>query len=324
MPAQTARCACTSSAPESPNDSSTRVSASAARRLAASSSGSSPGSRMVAAYNPGCSSAKRQYASAIASSASRARSARSPTSGARRRAAHRIEREVAQQAVEAVDVRVQRLAADAEPGRQRRQGQGADALLVDERRRRRRSPRRGRGPPASPWRAPDLQSDGHRNIPGVISRPALTESTNRGFVDRVRRSADRDDGVGHRRHDRRHRAAVDRARPRRGVGHRVGRHRVPPVPGRDHAPLRQDRRRLRPQARVALRDRPVHARVHGLRAGAVDAGAAGGARGAGPRRRWSPGARHGDPGRPHPTPAARTLARVPGDAVRGRGDRRAR
>ncbi len=27
-----------------------------------------------------------------------------------------------------------------------------------------------------------MQSDGHRNIPGAISRPALTESTNRGFV----------------------------------------------------------------------------------------------------------------------------------------------
>ena len=45
------------------------------------------------------------------------------------------EREVAEQPVETVDVRVERLAADPELTGQRRQGQGIDTVLVDERRR---------------------------------------------------------------------------------------------------------------------------------------------------------------------------------------------
>ncbi len=97
--------------------------------------------------------------------------------------------------------------------------------------------------------------------------------------------------------------------------------RVPAVPGGDHAPLRQDRRRLRSQARAAVRDRAVRPRFRGLWVRAVDADAARGARGAGHRRGWSPGARHGDPGRSRPTPSARALARVPGHVVR-RGRRR--
>ena len=46
--------------------------------------------------------------------------------------AHRVEREVAQQAVEPVDVRVQRLAADPEARRQPGQGQRLDSRLVDQ------------------------------------------------------------------------------------------------------------------------------------------------------------------------------------------------
>ena len=64
--------------------------------------------------------------------------------------------------------------------------------------------------------------------------------------------------------------------------------RVPAVPGGDHAPLRQDRRRLRSQARAAVRDRAVRPRFRGLWVRAVDADAARGARGAGHRRGWSP------------------------------------
>ena len=41
-----------------------------------------------------------------------------------------VQREIAQETVETVDVRVQRLAADPEPRRQRGQGQGVDAALV--------------------------------------------------------------------------------------------------------------------------------------------------------------------------------------------------
>ena len=99
-----------------------------------------------------------------------------------------VQRQIAQQAVEPVDVRVERLAPDAEPGRQRGERERADALLVGE---------GGGGVDHRRVVEPHLrrhaglrvrQSDDLSKIPGGISRaaPPVTPRTCRDGPRRLR------------------------------------------------------------------------------------------------------------------------------------------
>ena len=114
MPAQTARCACTSSAPVSPKDSRTRVSASAARQVGGVELG------VVARIADG---RRVQPGMLVGEAPVRVGDGLervAPGTPDHRRAQlvaeqpDRVEREVAQQPVEPVDMRIQRLAADSE------------------------------------------------------------------------------------------------------------------------------------------------------------------------------------------------------------------
>ena len=165
----------------------------------------------------------------------------------------RVEREVAQQAVEPVDVRVERLAADAEPGGQRGERERLDARLVDQGAGGLDRPRRGRAPPASPCAASgSRQSDGLSKIPGGISRATPRSPRRRA----VPAGAGGEPG---------------------GTGQSPRPTAAPPMPcpaldreraGEREVPLRVDRRPVVAQARLGQRGELVAQRHRGVAGGA--------------------------------------------------------